>query len=314
MRTYNFIVNSSPRWPFGHPEGNPLPIRPTAPDRLTDRIRDTQLRMWPSARPVIPGLEYDTGWRRGSGHDVDYLDYFETDGGNFSLAIGDLVAGQAGGEGASGALLLSSLYAMVRSLDGPYGPSGHRGGGYPSSILGELLRTIHELFYEVSAEGSYATLFLACYDPIERRLDYCNAGHEAPVILRKSGGRRRTILLESGGPVIGVLRRSTYRQGSIRLQPGDILAAYTAGLAEICNRAGEEWGYRRMVAAIEAAVDLPAREMVRQVMAEAGDFSGGAKPASDMTLWLGRLEEALSTSVPAEAESVEVLEPAPLAA
>lgn len=305
MSTYHFIANSSPRWPFNGPAGNPLPIRPAPAERPLDRIRDTQQRMWPSARPTIPGLDYYSGWRRGASHDVDYLDYFETDGGHFLLALGDLVAGNSSDSGAPGALLLSSLYAMVRSLEGPHAqPSG----------LADLARSIHELFYEVAAEGSYATLFLACYDPIERRLDYCNAGHEAPVLLRKAGPRRRTLPLDNGGPVIGVLRRSAYRQGSVRLQPGDMLAAYTAGLAEVRNRAGEEWGYRRMVAAIDSAADLPARDIVQQVLAEAAAFSGGTRPDSDMTLWLGRVAEALSTSVPAEAASVEVPEPATLAA
>ncbi len=339
MSTSHFIVNSSPGWPKSGPAGNLMP-EPAGRDRPIDRIRETQRRMWPPARPAVPGLDYHSGWRFSGSHDVDYLDYFETDGGNFSLVIGDVGAGNAGGDpgrggdglpsgvpsggpsggpsgvpsgvpSGPGALLLRSLHAMVRSLAA--GPNG-RPSGHPDSGLGDLLHTIHELFYEVAPEGSYATLFLSRYDPIERRLDYCNAGHEAPVLLRKSGGRRRTILLESGGPVLGVLRRSTYRQGSIRLQPGDILAAYTDGLTETRNGRGEEWGYRRLVAAIEAAGNRPARDIVEQVLEEADAFSAGARRANDMTLWLGRLEETLSTTVPLEEESVEVPELAVLAA
>jgi phosphoserine phosphatase RsbU/P len=323
MSTSHFIVNSSPRWPYG-PAGNLVPVESAGHAKPIDRIHETQRRMLPSARPSVPGLDYHAGWRIANSRDVDYLDYFEIDGGIFSLAIGDVVAGNAGGDpgagdrwpSGSGTLLLPSLHGMVRSLAaGPLAnPSRH-----PPNGLGDLLQTIHELFYEVAPEGSYATLFLARYDPIERRLEYCNAGHEAPVLLRKSGGRRRTIRLESGGPMVGVLRRSTYRQGSIRLQPGDILAAYTDGLIEARNRRGEEWGCRRLVAAIEAADDRPARDIVEQVLEEAESFSagassGGARRANDMTLWLGRLEEALSTHVPLEAESVEAPELAALAA
>ena len=310
MRTYNFILNSSPQWPFGGPAGNPLPIKPRGLDRPADRARETQRRMWPSARPRVPGLDYHAGWRVGESHDVDYLDYFETDGGNFSLAIGDVVAGSGEG-GAPGALLISSLHAMVRSLDpGTNCEPGCR----HSNLLGDLVHTIHELFYEVAAEGSYATLFLSLYDPIERRLDYCNAGHEAPLLLRKAGGRRRPIRLESGGPVIGVLRRSDYRQVSVRLQPGDILAAYTAGLAESRNPRGEEWGSQRLVAAIETAGQVPVRDIVERTLEEADGFAGSARRPSDMTLWLGRLDEALATHVPLLADSVEAAEEAAMAA
>lgn len=269
------------------------------------RLRDAQRRMWPVARPNVPGLDYYAGWRTAGACTVDYLDYFEMDGGNFGLAIGDLAGVRPGAEAASvpGALLLSSLHAMVRSLS-----------AQSSAGLGELVQSIHELFYEASPDGGSATLFVARYDPIERRLDYCNAGHEAPVLLRKLGPRRRPILLETGGPMVGVLRRSSFRQGSIRVHPGDILAAYTGGLTEVCGPRGDEWGYRRMVAAIEDAADRPARDIVEHVLAEARGFSAGGASASDMTLWLGRVEEAVATAPPVESADVELPETAVLAA
>jgi phosphoserine phosphatase RsbU/P len=310
MRTYNFILNSSLRRPYGASAGKQPPIKPVNLDRPADRARRTQRLMWPSARPSVPGLEYHAGWHIGAGPDVDYLDYFETDGGNFSLAIGDVVAG-SGDSGAPGALLISSMHAMVRSLDEH--PSEQTPGRH-LNLLGDLVHTIHELFYEVAPEGSYATLFLARYDPIERRLDYCNAGHEAPMLLRKSGGRRRLIRLESGGPLVGVLRRSSYRQVSVRLQPGDILAAYTAGLAECRDRRGEEWGQQHLFMAIEEAAELPVHHMVEHVLGEAEAFASPARCARDMTLWLGRVDEALSLPEPLLAESVETADEAALAA
>jgi phosphoserine phosphatase RsbU/P len=310
MRTSYFIVNSSLRWPQG-PAIIPPPFQPSGLDRPADRIRETQRRMWPSARPTVPGLDYYSGWRIGDSRDADYLDYFEADGGDFFLAIGDVVAGNPESS-PSVALLLSSLHAMVRSLD-----AAHARGQAPehsSNTLGDLVHAIHNLFYEVSPEGGYATLCLARYDPVERRLDYCNAGHEPPVVLRQSGSQWRTISLEGGGPVVGVLRRSIYRQFSIRLQPGDILAAYTAGLTESCNLLGEEWGFQRMLAAIETATELSPRGIVGQVLEEACSFAAPAPRISDMTLWLGRLDKALSTHVPLEAEIEDASEPAALAA
>lgn len=273
-----------------------LPIPPANPHRSADRVRETQHRMWPLGLPAIPGMEYHAGWRLSKSRDVDYLDYFETDGGNFSLAIGNIAAGEAG---APGAVLLSSLHAMVRSYD-------------PAARLNELVAGIHQLFYELAPEGTYATLFLARYDPIERRLDYCNAGHEAPVVLRKATGRRRALLLESGGPMLGVLRHSHYRQASLRLHPGDLLAAYTPGLTESRSLPGEEWGYHRLLRLLEETDHRRVREVVEQVLDEAARFTSATR-AADMTLWLARIDEALSTTVPLEAEDEE-LEPTALAA
>ena len=133
-------------------------------------------------------------------------------------------------------------------------------------------------------------------------------------MLRKSGARRRIMPLEGGGPVVGVLGRSIYRQCSIRLQPGDILAAYTTGVAESRNRRGEEFGYQGLLAAIEAAGRRPARDMVEQVLQEADAFRAPGDRANDMTLWLGRLDEALCAPVPLEEETAEALDTSALAA
>jgi phosphoserine phosphatase RsbU/P len=290
MSTFHINVNSTPRWSLGGPAGNTIPLRPTTFAGPVGRVRETQRSMWPNARPGVPGLDYHAGWRTGLSPaalagtlpSVDYLDYFEMDGGHFGFAIGEVLGGEATGEAATPqALLLSSLHSLVRSL-----------GARPTIGLGDMIHSIHELFYDTSPAGGYATLFLARYDPIGRRLDYCNAGHEAPLLLRKAGVRRRTILLEHGGPMVGVLRRSAFRQGSILLQPGDILAAFTSGLTETLNARGEEWGSRRMAAAIEETSRRPASEIVEHVFAEAHGFSYGARSTRDMTLWLGRMADA----------------------
>jgi serine phosphatase RsbU (regulator of sigma subunit) len=54
--------------------------------------------------------------------------------------------------------------------------------------------------------------------------------------LRKNGRHHRTIFLEAGGPVIGMLRKSSYREGVVALSPGDLVVAYTDGLCETRNK------------------------------------------------------------------------------
>ena len=61
--------------------------------------------------------------------------------------------------------------------------------------------------------------FVGEYDPTSGRLHYVNAGHEPPFVLRKSGRHFQTVFLESGGPVIGMLRDSSYREGVVTLRP-----------------------------------------------------------------------------------------------
>jgi hypothetical protein len=240
--------------------------------------QEVQNRIFPSERPIIPGLDYYGDWRPARGVSGDYLDYFEMDEGNLGLAVGDV-----SGKGLPAALLTSSLHSIVRALR----RSQNTG-------LQELVEMVDELFYEVCPDNCYATLFLARYDPIGGRLHYVNAGHEPPFVLRKRGNHYVPIPLESGGPVIGLLRQPSYREGVVSLNPGDLLVAYTDGLCETKNTRGEEWGWRRLVSTIEANAARRARDIVEDVMETAEDFAGGAPPFDDMTLWLGRVEEAVA--------------------
>jgi sigma-B regulation protein RsbU (phosphoserine phosphatase) len=237
--------------------------------------REVQNRIFPSMRPSIPGLDYYSDWRPAPGAGGDYVDYFEMDDGNFGLAIGDVSA-----QGIEAALLTTSLHSIVRAL---------RFSQYGS--IAEFVANVDELFCEVCPDNCYATLFVGRYDPILGRLHYVNAGHEPPFVLRKTGQEYRNIPLESGGPWLGMLRKSPYREGVLSLAPGDLLVAYTDGLCEAANPQGEEWGWRGFLDSLETGPKRRAREIVTRVFADADEFAAGAPQRDDMTLWVGRIEE-----------------------
>ncbi|MGA3074299.1 MAG: PP2C family protein-serine/threonine phosphatase [Bryobacteraceae bacterium] len=253
--------------------------------------REVQNRAFPSTRPRIAGLDYYSDWRPARGLSGDYLDYFELPEGNLGLAIGDVA-----GKGLAAALLTSSLHSLARALR-----------HYQHGSLSDLTAAIDELFYEVCPDSSYATMFVARYDPARRFLHYVNAGHEPPVLLRKTATGYRPVALEPTGPVIGMLRKSSFHENVVSLAPGDLLVAYTDGLCETANVRGEEWGFRRLMAVILACSYRKARDIVDRVLEAAEAFAGGCPQHDDMTLWLGRVEEAgcrtftLAESVPLQA-------------
>jgi sigma-B regulation protein RsbU (phosphoserine phosphatase) len=132
--------------------------------------REVQNRAFPTARPRIDGLDYYSDWRPARGLSGDYLDYFELPDGQ--PGSGDRRCGR---QGLAAALLTSSLHSLARALR-----------HYQHGSLSDLTAAIDELFYEVCPDSSYATMFVARYDPDRRFLHYVNAGHEPPVVLRKT--------------------------------------------------------------------------------------------------------------------------------
>jgi sigma-B regulation protein RsbU (phosphoserine phosphatase) len=268
----------------------PLPALPAFPaqDWEVDAACQVQNRIFPVSRPFIPGLEYDAQWRPARGLSGDYLDYYRSAEGEFHLALGDIA-----GKGLPAALLTASLHSTVRALDS----AGWR-------RLPKLVERVDELFRQVCPDSCFATLFMACFEPGTRRLRYVNAGHEPPFVLRRTRTGRRVIQLDPSGPVIGMLRHSSWREGALTLQPGDLLVAYTDGLCDTTDPHGDEWGWQRLVRYITEAAERPVRDIVEGVVETVEGFSAGRR-FDDLTLWIGRASQESSLDPHAAAAAIE---------
>ena len=101
---------------------------------------------------------------------------------------------------------------------------------------------------------------------------------------------------------------------SVSLTPGDVLVAYTDGLCDTTNQAGEQWGWPRFLKTVEDCADRHARDIVEGVMQSAEAFAGGAPPHDDATLFVGRVKEAIAAQPRWDAQCVAAPEAVPVAA
>lgn len=234
-------------------------------NRELEIAREVQERLFPQTLPPIAGLDYCGACRPAQGVGGDYYDFLALPEGKLGIAIGDV-----SGKGIAAALLMASLQASLRSQ-----------AIICPAELDTLMRNVNRLVYEASASNRYATFFYAQYHPAALRLDYVNAGHNAPILFRGGGA---VIRLEDGGTVVGLLRNAPYRQSSVSLRPGDILLLFTDGISEAMTVENEEWGENRLVEAMKECDGLTAAETIQWVLAAADAFAGGAKQHDDMTL------------------------------
>jgi sigma-B regulation protein RsbU (phosphoserine phosphatase) len=245
--------------------------------REMEVAREVQERLFPQRLPEIQGVRLAGFCRTVFGVGGDYYDAIELDGGRLGLAIGDV-----SGKGISAALLMASLRACLRTMTST-----------TSGELPQLMAHLNRLIYEASAINRYATFFFGVFDPAARRFDYVNAGHNPPVLLRKSANGYEHIRLDCGGPVIGLLPQASYEQGSLLFHPGDLLVAYTDGISEAMNLADEEWGEGAMILAAQQASDETAEDVVKAIFEAAGVFAGGASQHDDMTILVMRCSGAV---------------------
>ena len=238
--------------------------------REIDIARDVQQRLFPQKLPQLAGLDCAGFCRPAQGVGGDYYDFLTLPGGRLGVALGDVA-----GKGIPAALLMASLQASLRGqrLSGP-------------ADLAQLMTNLNFLIHEASPDNRYATFFYGEFDPATRRLDYVNAGHNAPMIFRAAGTIER---LRATGPVVGLVEAGRFEQRGVDLAPGDVLLVYSDGISEAMNPADEEWGEDELAAAAGAAFPCAAQELIDVLFVAADAFAAGAKQHDDMTVVVVRM-------------------------
>jgi sigma-B regulation protein RsbU (phosphoserine phosphatase) len=138
-------------------------------------------------------------------------------------------------------------------------------------------------------------LFFARLDPQRNDLVYCNAGLPAPLLLRHNKTVER---LEKGGPMLGALQEAAYDSGSVRLNPGDMLLAYSDGMTECRNSEDEEFEMGRLSAAANAVGGASANQVLFSTLGAVLDFADACSPEDDLTLLVVRRRAAAMTEQP----------------
>jgi sigma-B regulation protein RsbU (phosphoserine phosphatase) len=239
--------------------------------REIEIARDVQLKLFPQRIPVLAGVDCAGACRPAQGVGGDYYDFLALPGGRLGVALGDVA-----GKGIPAALLMASLQASLRGqrLSGP-------------ADLAHMMTNMNRLIFDSSPDNRYATFFYGELDPANRRLDYVNAGHNAPMVFRSSGAIER---LRATGPVIGLVDGGRYEQASTALGPGDMLVVYSDGISEAMNAADEEWGEERLSASVRLRRDGAAGALIAHLFESADAFAAGAVQHDDMTLVVVRCE------------------------
>jgi sigma-B regulation protein RsbU (phosphoserine phosphatase) len=217
--------------------------------------REIQLAMLPGGTLRAADVEICGLTRPANTVGGDFYDVLPLADGRVILTLGDVA-----GKGSPAALLMALLLAVLRTLvdEGLEAP--------------DLMRRLNLQICRHSPGSRFITLFYAEYSPVTGRLVYVNAGQTPPLIRRRDGSYRR---LEATGIALGMFEGSTYVSSETRLDPGDMLVAYSDGITEAESPTGqpfEEAGLEGVVATYAAfsAAEL-GTETIRAVERHAQD-------------------------------------------
>ncbi len=226
--------------------------------------RRIQTRFLPAEAPEYPGWDL---W----GINIpclsvggDYYDYLTLDESVF-VTIADV-----SGKGAGPALIMASVQASLRAFFRHARPG----------IVGVAEELNHHL-HRNTEDSRYMTAILATLEPGTGRLDYLNAGHVYPVLVRGDGSVER---LDRGSTVLGLFPDIETETGTCELEPGDLVALFTDGLTEAEDPGGNLFDEARVVDALIAARSRTARDICGDLLSRARAFSGPNPLRDDLTL------------------------------
>jgi serine phosphatase RsbU (regulator of sigma subunit) len=191
----------------------------------------------------------------------DFFDYVDLAGGSFGFAVGDVA-----GKGAPAALLTAVIQGVF---------SAQANSGTPPC---ETLSKVNQAIIRRAIESRFCTAFYAVVRP-DGAITYCNAGHNPPMLFTKSGVKR----LEKGGLILGLFEMATFEEGTISIEAGDILVAFSDGVTEALSASGEEYGEERLLSCVEAVRAKSPQEILDGIFASVREFSTGAVQSDDVT-------------------------------
>src|SRR5262249_12393893 len=172
------------------------------------------------------------------------------------------------GKGLPGALLMSNLQASLKPLI--------QEDIQPHDLCSRLNRTL----CEIMPENKFISLFYGVLDSRNHWLTYCNAGHNAPILLGVDGSATE---LNSSGAILGRFPDWQYSQMDQKLSQGDTLLLFTDGVVEACDQQNELFGEQKLAQTAQSFAHQPADELLNSLLQAASDHCGG-KFQDDATL------------------------------
>ncbi|HZS53077.1 MAG TPA: PP2C family protein-serine/threonine phosphatase [Bryobacteraceae bacterium] len=232
--------------------------------------RRVQSDLQPKPDSVSPHLDFAAFSLAADHVGGDFYDIFEVESGKIAIVLGDV-----SGKGVPAALLVSVLHGAIRSS---------------TSSQHELAcERINRMLCERTACERFATLFWGVFDPATRTLRYVNAGHAAPMLIRRDDNRVER--LDEGGPVLGLLSDAQYIAGTVKIDDADTLLLYSDGISEAANQNEHEFGDARIEEILSDSSDENVELICHRIMNQVTAFSSTGVLPDDRTLLVVKFQQ-----------------------
>jgi len=214
-----------------------------------------QIDFLPKQLPPLPGWEIAARFHPAREVAGDFYDAFTLPGNKVGLVVADVCD-----KGVGPALFMALSRTLVRAFAEQHRPLSwmeNFNSGDPTdtltidrkrrrtllsagiSALMAVELTNNYITTNHSDMNMFVTLFLGILDPASGVLTYINGGHDAPVVVGPDGALKTR--LKPTGPAVGILPGVNYEIEQVKLEPGDLLLAFSDGVPDARNPEGRRF-------------------------------------------------------------------------
>jgi sigma-B regulation protein RsbU (phosphoserine phosphatase) len=242
--------------------------------------KDIQELLLPQSIPNIEG--YEIAGKNKPALDVggDYFDIIKIDEHRTALIIADV-----SGKGLPASLLMSNIQSAIHSF--------FKLNGQNSFDIAEITGKLNSLIYENTSSEKFITFFWGIINNIDNTFLYSNAGHNPPLLFRKSLLNKESAknqkeklftTLNEGGLMLGIIDNFQYESGKINLEKDDSIILYTDGITEAQNPDDDEFGEDKLKEIIKNNINVSGKEIIDIILKEIDVFAGSNRQYDDETL------------------------------
>jgi serine phosphatase RsbU (regulator of sigma subunit) len=239
--------------------------------------RQIQAGFLPDDLPQPEGWEIAASLKSAREVTGDFYDVFQISDSNIGLVIADVCD-----KGLGAALFMTLFRSLLRAVANIDFFTNQEYTSATSSTmrLNNAISLTNNYFAETHGKTSmFCTIFFGILDTHSGVLTYINAGHLPPILMDAQGIKDT---LKVTGPMVGLESGVSFVAREAVIAPGDTLFAYTDGLTDTINPAGEYLTKEDIVPMFKRAGKLG--ELLEQIHGQVKDYSTGARQVDDITM------------------------------
>ena len=237
-------------------------------DRELEFARTIQHSALPSVFPPYPNRkEFDIFASMDTAKEVggDFYDFYFVGPTKICFLIADV-----SGKGISAAMFMMMAKTVIKSL------------AETSMSVEEVFMKANNKLCENNDAGMFVTAWMGVLDYTTGDVSFANAGHNPPLILRKTGSCE--YLRIKPGFVLAGMEDMPYSKGNLKLEPGDTIFLYTDGITEAINKKEQLYGEEALKNVVQQSASCDVAELCRQVKEDVNGFAGSTPQFDDMTM------------------------------